>query len=269
MRGAAAVGILPLYLRPELGSERADELLLGMEAEVLSAPCPGWVCLRTGYGYTGYARADGLLRGAAAAAWGALPKAVVTSAFCDVLSRPHIRSPLLISLTRGCLVAPVGEPEDGWQPLRLPGGKAGYAPCASLAPWPPASGREEAAFREGLAQAALSYLGGPYRWGGKTPLGIDCSGLVSMAYLLGGVAICRDARLEPGFPVRAIPFSRLGRGDLLYFPGHVAMYLGDGQYIHSTARSGGVVLGSLDPGGPGYRPDLADSLTACGSIFTQ
>ena len=59
------------------------------------------------------------------------------------------------------------------------------------------------------------------------------------------------------------------RGDALYFPGHIALYLGEGRYIHSTgaARSGGVVLNSLDPADPLYREDLVKSLYAVGSLF--
>ncbi|MCI5927120.1 MAG: C40 family peptidase [Pseudoflavonifractor capillosus] len=100
-------------------------------------------------------------------------------------------------------------------------------------------------------------------------MGIDCSGLCSMAYLLCGVIIWRDAAIREGYPIRPIPRENMRPGDLLFFPGHVAMYLGDGRYIHATARAGddGVVINSLRPGHADYRVDLAGSLTAVGSIF--
>ena len=58
-------------------------------------------------------------------------------------------------------------------------------------------------------------------------------------------------------------------GDLLFFPGHVAMYLGEGKYLHSTAHNGsdGVVINSLNPADPDYRADLDQGMTAVGSIF--
>lgn len=267
MRAVVPCPVLPLLLRPEEDGERSDELLLGMEAEVLDTPRPGWLRVRTPYRYTGFVPAHRLLRGRSANPWARRPKAVVSRALCDVLSAPGLQAPLLLSLTRGALLSPTGAPEEGWQGTLLPGGRLGYVRADSLAPWPPPPVREEQALRRQLADTALSYLGAPYRWGGKTPLGIDCSGLVSMAYLLNGVVICRDARLEPGFPVRPVPFPALGVGDLLYFPGHVAMYLGNGQFIHATARDGAVAVGSLEPDGPGYRPDLAGQITACGTIF--
>ena len=58
-------------------------------------------------------------------------------------------------------------------------------------------------------------------------------------------------------------------GDLLYFPGHVAMYLGGGEYIHSTGRAGdnGVTINSLYPEAANYRADLPGQITAVGSYF--
>ena len=61
---------------------------------------------------------------------------------------------------------------------------------------------------------------------------------------------------------------RGSRGDLLYFPGHIALYLGNDRYIHSTARAGsdGVMINSLDPAAPDYRADLREKLYAVGRI---
>lgn len=58
-------------------------------------------------------------------------------------------------------------------------------------------------------------------------------------------------------------------GDLMFFPGHVAMYLEDGLYIHSTGRAGsdGVTFNSLDPASPLYREDLDLKMTAAGTYF--
>ena len=70
-----------------------------------------------------------------------------------------------------------------------------------------------------------------------------------------GVLIYRDARIVEGWPMHQIPFADKKRGDALYFPGHIALYLGEGRYIHSTgaSASGGVVINSLDPADPLYR----------------
>ena len=136
----------------------------------------------------------------------------------------------------------------------------------ALARW---HGGSEEAFRRAVCQTARKYLGVQYRWGGKAWDGLDCSGLVSDVYMQNGVLIYRNARIEPGWPVRAIPREAMQPGDALYFPGHIALYLGEQLYIHSTgaAVSGGVVLNSLDPASPLYRADLDEKLTAVGTIF--
>ena len=127
----------------------------------------------------------------------------------------------------------------------------------------------EEAFRDAVCAQAKKYLGTEYRWGGKSGRGIDCSGLVSSAYMQCGVLIYRDASIVEGWPMHQIPFADKKRGDALYFPGHIALYLGEGRYIHSTgaSASGGVGINSLDPADPLYREDLVKSLYAVGSVF--
>ena len=127
----------------------------------------------------------------------------------------------------------------------------------------------EEAFRAAVCAQAKKYMGTEYRWGGKSGRGIDCSGLVSTAYMQCGVLIYRDASIVEGWPMHEVNFEEKKPGDALFFPGHVALYLGEGRYIHSTgaAASGGVVVNSLDPADPLYREDLVKSLYAVGSIF--
>ncbi len=272
MKALVIVPICPLMLRPGPEAERADEVLLGMAVDLLEEAGEGWLRLRTHYGYEGYAHRRCLLAGDdLAQRWLDRPRAVVIRAVCDILARPDIRSPVLLTLPRGAVLAPRGEPDgNGWQAVLLPDGRTGFVRQGFLAPYRNAPAYEdEDALRSAIAASALSYLGAPYRWGGKTPEGIDCSGLTAMAYLLNGVVIWRDARMAEGYPVRPIPREALRPADLIFFPGHVAMYLGGGRYVHATARAGsdGVVVNSLDPAAPDYRPDLAGQITAFGSIF--
>ncbi len=69
--------------------------------------------------------------------------------------------------------------------------------------------------------------------------------------------------------MKPIPRARLDRGDLIFFKGHVAMYLGEERFVHSTGKDGsdGVVINSLDPTAPNYRQDLAEGILEMGSIF--
>ncbi len=87
--------------------------------------------------------------------------------------------------------------------------------------------------------------------------------------MLCGVSIYRNASIKEGFPIREIPFGEKKPGDLLYFPGHIAMYIGGDRYIHSTGRNGsdGVVINSLNPAHVDYREDLPGILEHTGSLF--
>ena len=90
-----------------------------------------------------------------------------------------------------------------------------------------------------------------------------------MSWMENGLLIWRDASILPDYPLSPVDRSRLEAGDLIFFPGHVAVYIGNSRYIHATAyrNTPRVTVNSLDPDDPEYRRDLAESITACGSLF--
>jgi len=107
-------------------------------------------------------------------------------------------------------------------------------------------------FRAGdPVEEARSYLGTRYEWGGMTARGIDCSGLVHMAYRRLGRIIPRDADQQED-AAREVAESELRRGDLVTYGGdaadHIAFWLGDGRILHSTGRQNNI--GVLDEGEP-------------------
>ena len=209
MKALINAPICPLMTRPSRQCELGDEALFGMAVEVLEETLPGWYRVRTPYRYEDYAPADCLLFGEHnVQRWLSLPKRVVLKSICDVLSGPAVTCFPLVTLTRGALVAPVREPDEkGWIRVELPDGREGYTKSSFLGEYyeKPVFDQEDA-LRSAIVNSALSYLGTHYRWGGKTPMGIDCSGLASMAYLLNGVVIWRDTR---GWYKLALPaFSR-------------------------------------------------------------
>lgn len=128
---------------------------------------------------------------------------------------------------------------------------------------------DEGTLRQNLVASAMRYLGTQYRWGGKSSQGLDCSGLVFMSYFENGILVYRDAAVKPEYPGDDISVEELKPGDMIFFPGHVAMYMGDGHYIHSTAYAPNacVTINSLRPEDPDYREDLPGKITGCASVF--
>lgn len=89
---------------------------------------------------------------------------------------------------------------------------------------------------------SFKYLGTPYVWGGTTPNGFDCSGLMQYIYKEIGVKLPRVARDQQNYG-QIIPLSEIKAGDMIFigYPAtHVGMYIGDGKYIHAP-RTGDVV----------------------------
>jgi hypothetical protein len=109
-------------------------------------------------------------------------------------------------------------------------------------------------------EVALSLISSPYLWGGVSPFGYDCSGLVQAVFRRCGVDLPRDSKDQSGSG-QQIALSDAGAGDLIFFPGHVALCLDDLRIIHATRLRGMVLIESLNSDAPDCRSDLVDKIT--------
>lgn len=294
--GIVNTAVAPIYEGPyrtkaageppgRMVSAIADEGLYGTAVAVTGSWQQGYLPVRTFYGYEGYMDPADLIltEESQLGAWEASNLMAINGIVTDILSLPRVQGERLLSLYRGSLVSveALESEENGWARVCLPDGRTGYMRNQFLMSkqfsqvgvfdhtLPQVVVLSETAFRQAVVDTARTYLGTQYRWGGRSSAGIDCSGLTSVSYMLNGILIYRDAKIMEGYPVHEICRDRMKKGDLLYFPGHIAMYLGDDKYIHATGRvgSGGVVINSLNSGDEDYRDDLVKGMCAVGSVF--
>ena len=145
-------------------------------------------------------------------------------------------SAAVLAWLQGCSIQP-------YRPVTMP----------NIAAQPAASPGSEIALR------AISLLGAPYEYGGAGPSTFDCSGLVRFVHDQIGVAVPRTAA-EQYAAARPIGLERLTPGDLLFFKirggrvSHVAIYAGEGRFIHAPQTGRPVELRTLDDAF--YRPRL-------------
>lgn len=101
-----------------------------------------------------------------------------------------------------------------------------------------------------IIENALNFINTPYRLGGMSEKGIDCSGLVKKSYEAVGINLPRTSR-EQAKKGEIVPLSAIKPGDLLFFGhkgriNHVGIYIGENKFIHASRESGKVVVANLD-----------------------
>ncbi len=229
-----------LYSVPDLMGEQVDEVLFGEEVEILDE-LGGFYKVKTDYGYTGWTIKPNVFEKLHDA------NHIIVSSFADLLfeGRNYFHAP--ITLPKGARVdVGFSHKEDKYGFAVLPSKRIYYIQKDHIKPLALIKTEDEETLRKSIVETAKGYLGVQYRWGGRTHMGIDCSGLCFNACRFNGVDIWRDADIEKSENLRKIDIKDAKEGDFLFFTGHMALYLGNGEIIHSSASKGKVVIEKLD-----------------------
>ena len=177
-------------------------------------------------------------------------------------------------LVAGSIMEKTGESKS-YIKVKLPDGRQGYVYSKDVTDFNTFRSQAHPDGEE-IIKTALSMLGIPYLWGGSSTKGADCSGFVQTVYFLNGIILKRDASLQAlhGIPVEiSKDFKKLQEGDLLFFGTrrdseqhitHVAIYMGDNEYINSSGR---VIINSLDSASANFNGHRLNSLLSARRVI--
>jgi hypothetical protein len=211
----------PVRSAPSDEAELSTEALKGEQVTIYEIGESGWAWGQlTGDGYVGYLPASALREPGPAATH------KVSALRTFVFPGPSLRLPPAETLSFGSRLAVARI--DGPFAITASGG---HVPVAHLA----AVETRELDF----VAVAERFLGVPYLWGGKTSIGLDCSGLVQLGLNACGIACPRDTDMQERALGRALAhpreLNRLRRGDLVFWKGHVAIVRDDATFVHANA----------------------------------
>ncbi|MDR7381641.1 C40 family peptidase [Promicromonospora iranensis] len=133
-------------------------------------------------------------------------------------------------------VTPAPEPEPVPEPEPEPVVEEVVETAAPVAEAPVEEAVEQAvpaaAAGSDIVSIAMQYLGVPYVWAGSTPAGFDCSGFTSYVYAQAGIDLPRTSS-EQRYAGTAVSAAEAQPGDLIWSPGHIAIYAGDGMQVEA------------------------------------
>ena len=238
-----ARGLAELRRRPEAVAPLDTQLLFGEAVTVYEeagGADGGWAWVQNATDdYVGYVRSDSLAETAPEA-----PSHYLKVLRSFVYPEPDLKTPPLEAISFMSPLSVLGT-RDRYSEVARPGAEPGWVYSAHLA--------EAGETLPDYVATALMFLGVPYLWGGRSSLGLDCSALIQLCLARAGLACPRDTYVQEtgiGEPVAwedgaagdgAPP---LRRGDLVFFPGHVAIALGAAEVLHANA---GAMLTVTEP----------------------
>jgi hypothetical protein len=254
LHGIISIPVADLRASPEDKSERVNQALFGTPAVILDQK-DRFARISLPDKYTGWTRLSHIHQ-VGFASWQKYidqPKYRVKSAIVT-LTGPDGKGVFPFRVYFGTEL--IAEKEGKTTVFQLPAGARVPVDSEQLAS--PPTRKTKAVDGAEIVETALGFIGAPYLWGGVSPAGFDCSGLVQTVYRFYGIELPRDSKDQRTLG-RDIDRKSVQSGDLLFFPGHVAISCGGEDFVHASSTTGMVACESFNQGSRFFREDLVRS----------
>ncbi len=267
--GLASLSVVSLRSEPDHDQELSNQALMGTPVKILKSK-DGWLYIQTPDKYLAWGEEGSItpMDEKMLASWRNSKRVIVTSTQDYILD--SIGNRRISDVVAGCILQKNSE-NNKVISVTMPDGRKGLLPRESVLDFDDWS--ENAVIDSALlTETAFAMIGFPYLWGANSTKALDCSGFTKTIYYLNGVILARDASLQ-ALHGEKIPteggYKNYQAGDLLFFgrPGHithVAMYIGNSEYIHSA---GHVQINSLEKTHEKYSDYRATSLQSSSRII--
>jgi SH3-like domain-containing protein len=251
------VSVANLRSSPAESVELASQSLLGTPLKIYDKK-GGWLRAQSPDGYIGWVSGSTVSRFSASQidSLNKFPKIIYTKGYGFAFASPNENAQTVSDLTWGNTLTLVSEKKEFYE-VRFPDNRPAFilkSEAVKFENWL----NDLAINKNSLVETSKKMMGLPYLWGGTSWKGVDCSGFTRTIYLMNGMLLPRDAsqQVHVGKQVdTSADYGNLQPGDLLFFgrPAtdlsneravHVGMWLGNGQFIHS---SGMVRISSFNP----------------------
>ncbi len=247
------ISLCCVHLRAESrhGSEMVTQALMGTPVRILDQENE-WYKIETPEGYHAWVHplSIAVKSDEDMSCWRKSERYIYSCMQGYLYDKPQRNALPISDMTLGCIVESCSKKKRGYIEVILPDGRKGYAKASEVTKLDVWSQQQFDVER--LEKEARMMMGTTYLWGGMSVKGADCSGFTKLLYYSQGIILLRDASQQAtcGEKIDYTNINNLQRGDLLFFTGasgrinHVAIYLENGRYIHS---SGCVKINSLLP----------------------
>jgi gamma-D-glutamyl-L-lysine dipeptidyl-peptidase len=247
--GLVEVSVCNIRYSPKHSGEMASQALMGTPLRILEKDDNGWLLVQTPDQYISWVDrgAITMVNKEQLDRWKMAQKIIYTRSYGSAYSEANEESATVSDLVAGCMMELISEKGEFYQ-IQFPDQRQGYVSkreANTYNQWL----ADVSASEENLVKTSKRMMGVPYLWGGTSFKGVDCSGFTKTVYFLNGIVLPRDAsqQVSVGETIdKSGNWSDLKAGDLLFFGEkredgsekvvHVAMWLGNSEYIHASDK---------------------------------